>query len=178
MKTDNYSIISWNQIVDNKNILRPIFTFVPDFEFLKYLELNPNPISIVLNGTQWYDGKQFGTCYSSKDFPNYGPNFYSVTEQYVMVLYDVEFSFFPNPSANASFSIDLSIRSPGLSCIDLNDDDDNKDKNSSDIQENYNIPFSLNETVEDNSIWHKVIIVLLVAILFIIIIALIFNLLH
>lgn len=151
----SYKITSWNQIIDQQNTVRPLFTFVPDLEFLNYLHLNPNPIAIRISGSQWYDGVRYASCHSSKDFPNYGPNFFAVTENYVMVLNDVEFSFFPDPKTEARFQIDSSIRSEDLVCIDL------QEESTTNIKESFDIPPELGESVEDQSVWHIIIIIIL-----------------
>lgn len=151
----SYKITSWNQIIDQQNIIRPIFTFVPDLDFLNYLQLNSNPIAIRLNGSQWYDGIHFVSCYSSKDFPSYGPNYFDVTDHYVMVLNDIEFSLFPDPKQQvAFFQIDMGVRSQDLTCIDLED--------AQKIKEPFNIPYQLGDSTQDKSIWQTVITVLLI----------------
>lgn len=153
----SYEITSWNQIIDQQNIIRPIFTFVPDLEFLKYVQVNSNPIAIRLKGSQWYDGVHFVSCHSSKDFPNYGPNFFDVTDKYVMVLNDIEFSLFPDPKKQvAVFQIDMAIRSQDLTCIDLEDIEIPK------TMESFKIPFQLGDSVQDKSVWQTVITFLLI----------------
>jgi hypothetical protein len=167
-----YSIVSWNQIIGPDNIIHPIFTFVPDLQFLKYIQLNTNPIAIHLSGTEWYDGVHFADCYSSKDFPNYGPNFFSVTENYVMVLKDVEFSFFPShQNGPAIFALDLSVRSPGferLSSIEITSTPDLINGIGPDslscTKESFAIPKNVGDSVSDNSNWQNIIIVFLIII--------------
>ena len=140
-----YRITSWNQIIDSTNTIRPIFTFTPDIDFLQYMQENQNPIAICLNGTNVYDGNHFVSCYSSKNFPNYGPNFYSITQNYVMVMDDVLFSLYPN--TESSFYLNIMTRQPEMSCIDL-DNDEEKQKH---IQEKFMIPQKVGDSVEDNS---------------------------
>lgn len=160
----SYTITSWNQVIGANNQLHPLFTFVPDLEFMNYVENNPNPIRIELLGTQWYDGKHFASCYSSKDFPNYGPNFFSVTDNYVMVLNDIEFSFFPDVSKVGSFKIDMSVRSSSdWSCIDI-DDNNNDPINGKVVQESFAIPAQVGDSVQDDCTWQKVIFILLIII--------------
>jgi hypothetical protein len=105
-----YQIHQWNQIIDSTNILRPIFTFVPDPDFLKYILNNQGSIILLeISGTGIYDGKQYATCNSSYDFPNFGPTYFETTRQYVMVLHS---SFVTYPFENGSFTISTSIRHP------------------------------------------------------------------
>lgn len=140
-----YRITSWNQIIDSTNTIRPIFTFTPDIDFLQYMQENQNPIAICLNGTNVYDGNHFVSCYSSKNFPNYGPNFYSITQNYVMVMDDVLFSLYPN--TESSFYLNIMTRQPEMSCIDL----DNDEEKQNHIQEKFMIPQKVGDSVEDNS---------------------------
>lgn len=110
-----YQIHQWNQIIDSTNILRPIFTFVPDPDFLKYILNNQGSIILLeISGTGIYDGKQYATCNSSYDFPNFGPTYFETTKQYVMVLHT---SFVTYPFENGSFTISTNIRHP----VDVNE---------------------------------------------------------
>ena len=104
-----YQIHQWNQIIDSTNVLRPIFTFVPDTQFLDYILNNSGTILLHVEGTGLYDGKQYGTCTSSYDFPNFGPTYYETTQQYVMVLHT---SFITYPFENGSFTLSNTIRRP------------------------------------------------------------------
>lgn len=104
-----YQIHQWNQIIDSTNVLRPIFTFVPDSNFLEYTLNNPGTLLLQINGTGLYDGKQYATCTSSYDFPNFGPTYFETTKQYVMVLHT---SFVTYPFENGSFTISTNIRHP------------------------------------------------------------------
>jgi hypothetical protein len=104
-----YQIHQWNQIIDSTNVLRPIFTFVPDSNFLEYILNNPGTLLLQVNGTGIYDGKQYATCTSSSDFPNFGPTYFDTTKQYVMVLHT---SFVTYPFENGSFTISTDIRHP------------------------------------------------------------------
>lgn len=104
-----YQIHQWNQIIDSTNVLRPIFTFVPDAQFLDYILNNPGTILLQISGTGIYDGKQYATCTSSYDFPNFGPTYFQTTKQYVIVLHT---SFVTYPFQNGSFIISTNIRSP------------------------------------------------------------------
>jgi hypothetical protein len=151
-----YRITSWNQVIDSTNTIRPIFTFTPDIDFLQYLQENQNPIAICLNGTNIYDGNHFVSCYSSKNFPNYGPNFYSITQNYVMILDDVRFTLSPN--TEASFQINMMTRQPEMSCIDLENED-------TEIQEKFMIPQKIGDSVQDNSTSHTFIFYILLIIL-------------
>lgn len=105
--TSTYHIKKWNQIIDNTNILRPIFTFIPDESFLNYMANNKNPIQIIITETNVYDSRQYATCSSSVDFPTFGPNYYNTTNEYVMVLHS---DFITYPLQNGKFMIDDSIR--------------------------------------------------------------------
>ena len=49
-----YTINGWNEIIDSSNMLRPIFTFVPDVQFLEYIHTNSNPLFIDISGTNFY----------------------------------------------------------------------------------------------------------------------------
>jgi len=90
----SYIIKQWNQTIDSSNVLRPIFTFEPDNDFLNYIYTNPGPIQVMIQGTDYYDGPQYATCISSADFPTFGPNYFQVTNDYVMVLH-TEFTLYP-----------------------------------------------------------------------------------
>ena len=109
-----YSIHQWNQTIDSSNTLRPIFTFDPDADFLMYLQDNPGqPILLFIDGTDYYDGQQFGTCISSADFPTFGPNYARVNKDtYVMVLH-TQFSLYPRTPGSMTILYD--VRSPALS---------------------------------------------------------------
>jgi hypothetical protein len=104
-----YQIHQWNQIIDSTNVLRPIFTFVPDSNFVDYILNNPGTLLLQVKGTGIYDGKQYATCTSSSDFPNFGPTYFNTTKQYVMVLHT---SFVTYPFENGSFIISTNIRHP------------------------------------------------------------------
>jgi hypothetical protein len=105
-----YKINGWNEIIDSSNTLRPIFTFIPDLKFLNYISTNSNPLFITINGTNGiYDGKQYAYCISSSDFPNFGPNYYDVTKNYVIVL-QTDFTFFPNQNQLGQFEILDNVR--------------------------------------------------------------------
>lgn len=107
-----YSIQQWNQTIDSSNSLRPIFTFQPDADFISYLKNNPGqPILMSIEGTDYYDGQQFGTCLSSADFPTFGPNYARVNNNYVMVL-QTEFSLYPRTPGTMTILYD--VRSPAL----------------------------------------------------------------
>lgn len=107
-----YSILQWNQTIDSSNSLRPIFTFEPDTAFESYLQDNPGqPILLMIEGTDYYDGQQYGTCISSADFPTFGPNYARMTNQYVMVLH-TEFTLYPRQPG--TMSILDGVRAPAL----------------------------------------------------------------
>lgn len=108
-----YSIRQWNQTIDSSNTLRPIFTFQPDANFVTYLNDNPGqPILMFIDGTDYYDGQQFGTCLSSADFPTFGPNYARATNNDYVVVLHTEFSLYPR--SPGSMSILYDVRSPAL----------------------------------------------------------------
>lgn len=109
--SSTYDIHEWNETIDSSNRLRPIFTFTPDTEFIKYIQENPGLILIEISGTTYYDGQRFGTCISTADFPTFGPNYYNVSKKYVMVV-NTDFTLFPeNPG---KMTINYGVRTPTL----------------------------------------------------------------
>lgn len=178
--TTPYKITSWSQVIDSDNILRPVITFEPDLDFLAYLQDNhySNPIAVCIQGSQWYDGNHFATCLSSKDFPAYGPNYFSVTRNYVLILDDVEFSFYPGTTGDAAtFTINFSVRSPGFSCVNLDNNEGKGEEEDASVsnhacdeereenQEEFSMPDNYGDSVHDQSWWQTGIFWVVVSIL-------------
>lgn len=104
-----YEIQEWNETIDSSNTLRPLFTFVPDAEFVEYLQQNHGPIVITIDGTIYYDGQRYATCISSANFPTFGANYFEATNKYVMVVH-TDFTLFPE--TNGVMRIDYGVRAP------------------------------------------------------------------
>jgi len=109
-----YTIQKWNETIDCSNILRPIFTFVPDDPFIEYILTNPNPILIsIINCPVYNNGLYYAMCISSADFPSFGPNYYEITKEYVMVLI-TPFTLFPKNGEYGEFKLITNIRTPDI----------------------------------------------------------------
>lgn len=106
-----YDILDWNQTIDSSNRIRPLFTFEPSPTFIAYLNENPGPILITLDGTTYYDGQRFATCLSTSHFPTFGPNYFEATRQYAMVVH-TDFTLYP-PQAG-TMTVDFNVRTPTL----------------------------------------------------------------
>ena len=108
-----YEIHEWNETIDSSNTLRPLFTFTPDSDFLKYVQENPGPILLNIHGTNYYDGQKYATCISSANFPTFGPNYFKATTNYVMVVH-TDFILFPQEPGYMTINYDVRAPTPPL----------------------------------------------------------------
>lgn len=131
-----YNIHQWNQTIDSSSTLRPIFTFSPDEHFLNYINTNPGPVSILIEGTDYYDGQQYATCLSTANFPTFGPNYFQSTEDYVMVV-DTDFSLYPKTPGVFFISYDVRGGYPGSSCLKTVTLERFENENEGDLNEEY-----------------------------------------
>lgn len=141
-----YIIKKWAETIDCHNVLKPMFTFVPDDLFLEYLLTQSGPILIEILDCPVYNGLHYAMCISSADFPSFGPNYYDVTKEYTMIV-DTSFTLFPNKNEYGKFRISMNIRS--FHTIDITSDDDKKKNPSIPKNKNFKETFRKNKNVKE-----------------------------
>lgn len=91
-----FPIYQWGSWMNESRVPIPILYVKPDNELLDYFEQSDYNINVTIENTKSpYDNTSFSAVVgTSKDIPNYRPNFFKKTGLYVIVL-DAPFVVYP-----------------------------------------------------------------------------------
>jgi hypothetical protein len=85
-----YEIKRWDSVIPQNNTFSmPMIYIKPDKDFIEYAKMNQWTVMVEIEGSNSiYDGKKMvGVIDSSGYFPNYRPNYYNKTGEFVVTLF-------------------------------------------------------------------------------------------
>lgn len=101
--TSKNKIVKWDVIQDScSDILKPMLYFVPTPEDITFINDNDNKVMINVTDCDEFGGPYWGTVGKSSNVPNCRPNFFDVTQYYVITL-DSYFTNYPKKMGNFTF---------------------------------------------------------------------------